>query len=185
MGGDRASAWVFAIVFVSMLAIDSGAICKAEGGVLSPAEKLVGRDPDFIVVGLGGFDVNDNETASQLEFQAKFQKRIWLFKPQVGAFFTTKSGFYAYGGGSMDWFFGRRYVVSPSFGAGWYQKGDGKELGGVLQFRSAIEIAYRLRSRGRVGLQVGHLSNASIFEDNPGTEFAILNYSIPTDVFSR
>ncbi|HHZ67367.1 MAG TPA: acyloxyacyl hydrolase, partial [Alphaproteobacteria bacterium] len=31
----------------------------------------------------------------------------------------------------------------------------------------------------------GHLSNASIYEENPGTEFAILNYSIPTRVFSR
>ncbi|MEE2693999.1 MAG: acyloxyacyl hydrolase [Pseudomonadota bacterium] len=173
------------ILFFSVLGTDLVKRCNAAESKLSSPERDMRPDPDFIVIGLGGFDVNDNKKAGQFEVQARFQKRIWLFKPQVGAFFTTKSGFYAYGGGSMDWFLGRRYVLSPSFAVGFYQKGDGKELGGALEFRSALEIAYRLRSRARVGLQVGHLSNAGIYDANPGTEFAIINYSIPTDVFSR
>ena len=158
---------------------------KADEELPSPRGNSVELDPDFIVVGVGGFDVNDNETAGQFEVQVRFQKKIWLFKPQIGAFATTKSGFYAYAGGAMDLFFGRRYVVSPGFSIGTYGKGDGKKLGGALEFRSSLEIAYRLRNRGRVGVQIGHLSNASLYEGNPGTEFAILNYSMPTDVFSR
>ena len=182
---ERALGRFFGIFFFTIFGTGLVEQCNAEERGSSPSEELVGRDPDFIVVGLGGFDLNDNEKAGQFEVQARFQRRIWLFKPQIGAFVTTKSGFYAYGGGSMDWFFGRRYVVSPSFSVGFYQKGDGKELGGTLEFRSALEIAYRLRSRARVGIQVGHLSNAGIFDANPGTEFGIINYSIPTDVFSR
>ncbi|MBT06876.1 MAG: deacylase [Rhodospirillaceae bacterium] len=182
---DQAVGRLFAVLFFSILGVGLAAKCGA-GEVGSPTrEKTLGFDPDFIVFGLGGFDVNDNEKAGQFEVQARFQKRIWFFKPQIGAFVTTKSGFYAYGGGSVDLFLGRRYVVSPSFAVGFYQKGDGKELGGDLEFRSALEIAYRLRNRARIGLQVGHLSNASIFDANPGTEFAIINYSFPTDVFSR
>jgi len=158
---------------------------KADEELSSARNNSVELDPDFIVVGIGGFDVNDNEKAGQFEVQVRFHKRIWLFKPQVGAFATTKSGFYAYAGGSMDLFFGKRYVVSPGFSIGTYGKGDGKKLGGALEFRSSLEIAYRLLNRGRVGIQIGHLSNASLYDENPGTEFAILNYSMPTDVFSR
>ncbi len=182
---ERALGGILAILFFSMACTGLVDNCSAEEEGSSPPETILGGDPDFIVIGLGGFDINDNEKANQLEVQARFKKRIWLFKPQAGAFFTTKSGFYAYGGVAMDWFLGSRYVVSPSFSVGFYQKGDGKELGGALEFRSALEIAYRLQSRARVGLQLGHLSNAGIYDANPGTEFAIINYSMPTDVFSR
>ena len=80
---------------------------KAGEELPSARDNSVELDPNFIVVGVGGFDVNDNETAGQFEVQVRFQKRIWLFKPQIGAFVTTKSGFYAYAGGAMDLFFGK------------------------------------------------------------------------------
>jgi lipid A 3-O-deacylase len=160
--------------------------CMADAERLpSTRYKSANLDPNFIVLGIGGFDVNDNETEGHFEVQARFQKRLWLFKPQIGAFTTTKSGFYAYVGGSIDIFLGRRYVASPGFSVGAYARGDGKELGGTLEFRSSLEIAYRLPNRARLGVQIGHLSNASIYSANPGTEFAILNYSIPTNLFSR
>ena len=182
---DGAVGRFFAVLFFSILGTGLDEKCNAGEGEPIPREKIAALDPDFIVFGLGGFDVNDNEKAGQFEVQARFQKRIWFFNPQVGAFFTSKSSFYAYGGGIMDWFLGSSYVMSPSFSVGYYQKGDGKELGGELEFRSALEIAYRLPNRARIGLQVGHLSNASVYDANPGTEFAIINYSFATDVFSR
>ena len=142
-------------------------------------------DPNFITIGAGGFDVNDNETSGQFEVQARLNTRLWIFKPQVGMFFTTAAGFYAYLGIMTDVFFGGRFVMSPSFAAGLNHEGEGKQLGGSIEFRSAIELAYRFEDRSRLGIQVGHLSNAGIYEENPGTEFAILNYSMPTRVFSR
>ena len=142
-------------------------------------------DPDFITVGAGGFDVNDNETCGQFEIQVRLSTRVWIFKPQVGMFVTAEEGFYGYFGIMTDLFFGGRFVVSPSFGIGANHEGGGKQLGGPLEFRSAIELAYRFNDRSRFGIQIGHLSNAGIYEENPGTEFAILNYSIPTNIFSR
>ena len=142
-------------------------------------------DPNFITIGAGGFDVNDNETAGQFEVQVRLNTRLRIFKPQVGMFFTTAAGFYAYLGIMADIFLGNSFAISPSFAAGVNHEGEGKELGGSLEFRSAIELAYRFEDRSRLGIQVGHLSNAGIYAENPGTEFAILNYSVPTRVFSR
>mgnify|MGYP001166805855 FL=1 len=150
-----------------------------------PKQTSKNIDPDFVTVGAGGFDVNDNETAGQFEIQGRLNNRLWFFKPHFGMFFTTESGFYGYAGVMTDIFFGGRFVASPSFAVGGSHEGDGKELGGTLEFRSAIELAYRFDDRSRLGIQVGHLSNAGIYAENPGTEFSILNYSIPTNVFSR
>ena len=76
-------------------------------------------------------------------------------------------------------------VLSPSFSVGGFHEGDGKDLGGAIEFRSALELAYRFENNARLGVQVGHLSNASIYDSNPGEEFVILNYSIPVTVFDR
>ena len=72
-------------------------------------------------------------------------------------------------------------MVTGSLGAGYYEEGDGKDLGHELEFRSQIEIAYRFDDRSRLGLAVSHTSNASIADTNPGSESAILYYSVPIE----
>ena len=48
-----------------------------------------------------------------------------------------------------------------------------------MEFRSSLELAYRFDNRARLGLSFYHLSNASLDDNNPGTEVFSLNYSIP------
>lgn len=170
---------------VALAIFNVAAISVIDDATAEPKHTSKNIDPDFVTVGAGGFDVNDNETAGQFEIQGRLNNRLWFFKPHFGMFFTTESGFYGYAGVMTDIFFGGRFVASPSFAVGGNQEGNGKQLGGTLEFRSAIELAYRFDDRSRLGIQVGHLSNAGIYAENPGTEFAILNYSIPTNVFSR
>jgi hypothetical protein len=136
-------------------------------------------DPDFIAIGIGGFDVNDNETTFQGRIEYRSDRRFLLFKPMAGLMVTGEAGFYGYGGILMDLYFGRRWVLTPSFAVGAYEDGDGKDLGGTLEFRSAIELGYRLDDRARLGLAFDHISNASIYNDNPGTESLVLIYAIP------
>ena len=143
------------------------------------------RDPDFITAGAGVFDLLDNHTSVEFDLQVRPNTRLWIFKPQVGLFANSDGGFYAWAGILTDVYFGRRLVLTPSFGVGGYHAGDGKDLGGPLEFRSAIELAWRFDDASRLGLQFGHLSNASIYDSNPGTEFLLLNYSMPTTVFDR
>ena len=60
-----------------------------------------------------------------------------------------------------------------------YYRGNGVDLGSVLEFRSSGEIAYRFEDRSRLGITAFHLSNASTGRINPGTEVVMLSYSMP------
>lgn len=137
-------------------------------------------DPDFLTVGIGWYDINrqvDEATSFRAEYRS--DKKIWIFKPFVGAMGTTDSAFYGFGGVLVDIYFGRRIALTPSFAAGYYKDGNGRELGHEIEFRSSIELSYRFDNRSRLGLAFYHLSNAGIGNNNPGTEVLSLVYSIP------
>ena len=137
-------------------------------------------DPDFLSVGGGYFDWN-RQKAPAAEFRLEYRSdyKLWIFKPLGGVMATSDGAFYGYAGIGVDVFLGNRFVVTPSFAPGYYEAGSGLDLGHELEFRSQIEFAYRFDDRSRLGLAVSHMSNASIGEKNPGTESAILYYSIP------
>ena len=92
---------------------------------------------------------------------------------------NSDGGFYGDGGILLDLFFGRRFVLTPSFAIGAYDRGSGKDLGHSVEFRSQIELAYRFDDRSRLALSLNHLSNASLDEVNPGTESLMLTYAFP------
>ena len=97
----------------------------------------------------------------------------------VGSMATTDADVYGYGGILLDVYFGRRWVLTPSFAIGGYAQGDGRDLGHVLEFRSQVEFAYRFDDRSRLGIAFSHISNASIGDDNPGVNSVVLTYAIP------
>tara|TARA_R110002072_G_scaffold7162_6_gene39400 strand:+ start:701 stop:1186 length:486 start_codon:yes stop_codon:yes gene_type:complete len=137
-------------------------------------------DPDFLTVAVGAFDlVQDHDQAAEFRAEYRSDKKIWIVKPFIGVMGTTDSTFYGYGGFLTDIFFGRRWVLTPSLAAGYYDKGNGLDLGHELEFRSSIELSYRFDNRTRLGLSFYHLSNASIGSINPGTEVLSIVYSIP------
>ena len=108
------------------------------------------------------------------EFRAEYRldKKVWIFKPLAGVMGTTDSALYGYGGVLVDVYFGRRWVLTPSFAAGYYEKGDGRDLGHELEFRSSIELSYRFDNRTRLGLSFYHLSNANIGDFNRARKFS-------------
>ena len=136
---------------------------------------------DYLTGSLGYFDViRQNQTAAQFGAEYRFEQYEYGFRPMVGAFVTTEGSVYGYGGVHWDVaIIPNELYISPNFAVGAYSKGDGKELGGTLEFRSGIEIAYQLPNQHRVGLALNHLSNASIYDQNPGVEVAMITYSIP------
>ena len=137
-------------------------------------------DPDFLSFGGGYFDWNRQKSpAAEFRLEYRSDQKLWGFKPLGGLMATSDGAIYAYTGVGIDVFFGRRFVVTPSFAPGYYHKGNGLELGHELEFRSQIEFAYRFDDRSRLGVAVSHMSNASIGDTNPGTESAIFYYSVP------
>ena len=149
-------------------------------GLSSPA---VADDPDFISFSAGAYDWNRQKDEG-VEFRLEYRSdiKLWHFKPFVAAAGTTTGQYFAGAGVLVDIFLGRRFVLTPSFAPHFYTGGDDAlDLDYPLQFRSQLEAAYRFDDRSRLGVAVSHYSNASLGDTNPGTESAMLYYSVPFD----
>ena len=158
----------------------STAVVRKQPGQLSQARPQSG-DPSFLTMGVGYFDINDDQGAVEARVEWRGSKLFWHFHPLIGAMGNGDGSLYGYVGTAIDMFFGKRIVVTPSFAVGAYTDGKGKDLGHVIEFRSGIELAWRFDNRMRLGLSFYHLSNAGISDNNPGTEVLSLGLSIPLD----
>jgi hypothetical protein len=88
------------------------------------------------------------------------------------------SGYVGLGLG-WEYYLTKQIVIIPSFSPGFYWKGKGRDLGCPLEFRSAIECAYEMENKMRVGFQVGHISNAHLSNRNPGLNTYVLCVALP------
>lgn len=161
-----------AVVAVCLIGVGAQAQDKrpAKGG---------GDDPSFLAFSAGYHDINDNHDAFEGRIEYRHGDKFWIFKPVVGVLATHDEAVMGYAGVLVDIYFGRRWVLTPAFTPGLYRKGDGKDLGGTLEFKSQIELSYRFDDRSRLGLGISHISNASIYKSNPGTETLFLTYALP------
>jgi lipid A 3-O-deacylase len=164
---------LFRMSFIALVAVLLGL------GAMPAVAQEGGKDPSYLRIGGGFYDVNDDQEAAEFHIEYISGSRWWVFNPFIGVMGTTDSALYGYAGIRLDLFLGNRFVVTPSFAPGLYHDGDGKDLGHPVEFRSAIEFAYRFDDRSRLGVSLYHLSNASLDENNPGTEVVNLHYSYP------
>lgn len=149
-------------------------------GFMKPAHA---DDPDFLSFSAGAYDWN-RQKEEGVEFRLEYRSDVkwWAFKPFVAASGTTTGQYFLGAGVLADIFFGRRIVLTPSFAPHLYTGGNSKlDLDYPLEFRSQLELAYRFDDRSRLGIAVSHYSNASLGDTNPGTESAMVYYSVPFD----
>lgn len=139
-------------------------------------------NPDLLALSVGVFDaLHDDDTAVQFRGEWRSGKGWWLIKPFVGFMGTTDGAYHGYAGIMLDIPVGNFYIT-PSFAPGIYERGDGKNIGGPIEFRSQIEVGYKLPNRGRIAVSLDHISNAGIYDRNPGVESVMLTYGIPLDL---
>lgn len=171
-----APAWAFAVYLLSLVPPDAAA------GQLLPL-----GSPEYVSASTGTFeirkDLDEYETGWELHFAPR---RFWPLPgwspdlmPVVGAMATSQGTLYGYAGFRAEVPWGKRWVGSGGFAGGLYYRGEGggKDLGNVLEFRTHLEVAYRLPGESRVGLCLYHLSNGGIHHLNPGSESLVLTYS--------
>lgn len=152
-------------------------------GLLLPAAPA-SAGLEAVALSAGGFDVVDGdreavEAGIELAWRPRALRlfgRTLSVIPVIGAMATEDSSAYGYGGWRLDLPLGERFVATPQLAAGFYERGDGKELGGSVQFRSGIELAWRASPRHRLGLLLYHLSNAGLRSSNPGSESVVLTW---------
>lgn len=140
-------------------------------------------DPDFISFSAGSYDWNrQKEQGVEFRLEYRSDTKLWEFKPFVALAGTSTGQGFLGAGVLIDVFFGNRFVLTPSFAPHFYTGGNSKlDLGHPIQFRSQLEAAYRFDDRSRLGIAISHYSNASLGDTNPGTESAMLVYSVPFD----
>ena len=62
---------------------------------------------------------------------------------------------------------------------GIYLDNGGFDLGGLIEFRSGIELGFENRSGWRFGVSYDHRSNAGLYRNNPGIETVQFRVSVP------
>ncbi len=150
--------------------------------VASTTFSMSANATEYLTGALGWVDAIDQENESvQAGVEYRMSPIGYHLRPIVGANVNTDSSVYGYAGLNMEVpILSNQLYLIPNFAVGAYAKGDGKDLGGALEFRSGIEIAYEMENKHRVGVALNHLSNAGIYDKNPGVENVILTYSVPT-----
>lgn len=142
-------------------------------------------DPAFLTFQSGAWDViAQNKMAAAWAMEYRDDTKLWIFKPFGGMMMNSNAGLDAYIGILLDLYMGRRIVAQLGFAPTIYYRGTGIDLGFPLEFRSSLELAYRFDDRSRLGVQMYHLSNASLGWKNPGTEVLMLSYSVPITRFT-
>jgi lipid A 3-O-deacylase len=136
-------------------------------------------DPNYLALGAGVYDVLHDFKAAQGRLEFRFADRLLYLKPVVGVLFTHKGTVMGYGGFRLDLYIGPHFVITPNAAVGAFYRGNGKQLGSTIEFKTGGEFAWRFDDHSRLGLAFDHISNAGIGKHNPGTESLMLFWSFP------
>ena len=98
------------------------------------------------------------------------------FKPVSGAFITGNSSLYLYTGIEGQYGLGPLKIL-PSFTPGYYEKGDGKDLGSILEFKSEIKFGLDIFENSKLSYSYSHISNNDWGDTNPGTDNQQITFS--------
>tara|TARA_B110001452_G_scaffold81585_1_gene66723 strand:+ start:104 stop:622 length:519 start_codon:yes stop_codon:yes gene_type:complete len=101
---------------------------------------------------------------------------VGKFSPISGGFITDKNSIYLYTGVQAEYEIGLLNIL-PSFAPGYYNSGDGKNLGSPLEFRSQIKVSFDILEDAKVGFSYSHISNNDWGDINPGVDNKKISFS--------
>ena len=142
--------------------------------------KVKEKNTEFSIY-TGMFDFSDDgKRASLLGFQHQNEELnrdtfLGNLSPITGAMITVDNASYVYTGVQANYKIGS-LNFTPSFAPGYYNQGDGKDLGHALEFKSEVQLSLDLPKNSQLGLSYNHLSNASLGEKNPGANSYMFNF---------
>lgn len=129
------------------------------------------------VIFAGVFDIANDGRPFEAGLEIRKATRARGLQVALGLTATEESSAWVYGGARYEFAISSDWFVAPGLAVALYERGDGKDLGQTLQFRSSLEAGRRVSERLRVGLAVYHLSNASMSEVNPGSNSLIVSFA--------
>ena len=129
----------------------------------------------------GMFDFSDDGKRSTLiGFQHQNEELnrdtfLGNLSPVTGAMITGDNATYFYTGVQAQYKIGSMNVT-PSFTPGYYNQGNGKDLGHAVEFKSEVQLSLDLPQNSEFGFSYNHLSNASLGKKNPGANSYMFNF---------
>ena len=148
--------------------------------IYSNEKKNISNEHEFSFY-TGMFDFSDDgqrATLVGIQHQNESLKRksfLGTLSPITGFIITENNAQYFYTGVQAQYKIGKLNVV-PSFTPGLYGKGDGKDLGHVVEFKSEVQLSFDLFSDSELGFSYYHISNASLGKKNPGANNYMFNF---------
>ena len=101
---------------------------------------------------------------------------VGRFSPITGGFITDKNSIYLYTGVEAQYEIGPMNIV-PSFAPGYYDAGNGKDLGMALEFKSELKLSFDIFEDSKIGYSYSHISNNDWGDRNPGTDNQQISFS--------
>ncbi len=174
------SSFLFAGFLVVSITVSTPSL-RAQTKAESQAKPRLRRSKpqDYWVASAGIFNAPDAQGVNA--FGLEYRTPIRIFKTGrvlTGLVGGPKNHLYGYAGFYWDLDLTKKWVFTPSLALGGLQNGDKTRLGGGLQFRTNLELSYRIDSRQRIGLALSHLSNAEIKQPNKGINSQLLTYTV-------
>ena len=132
----------------------------------------------------GTFDTIDKEGDDKTSLFGVEHKSTSLFRntflgkfsPVTGGFLSGNNAVYLYTGVQAQYDIGPLKII-PSFAPGYYEAGDGKDLGSVLEFKSEIRFDLEIFEGSKIGYSYNHISNNDWGKINPGTNNQQVSFS--------
>ena len=101
---------------------------------------------------------------------------VGRFSPITGGFITDKNSIYLYTGVEAQYEIGPMNIV-PSFAPGYYDAGNGKDLGMALEFKSELKLSFDIFEDSKIGYSYSHISNNDWGKINPGVNNSTFSLS--------
>lgn len=136
-------------------------------------EPAIAGDASWMVYG-GRWDVQKSGETSELGIEGRRPMGSTKLDLIGGLAGTAEEAVWVYAGASRGFSLDDRWELRPGFAVSYFDEGDGKDLGGPIEFRTSLELAYGLDSGWRLGLLVYHLSNAGFYDLNPGANSVVV-----------
>lgn len=153
-----------------------------EGGLGSGSERGGGEGAAFgssMGFGFGYYDVGGPYPALHVGLDYRSVPKLGPLRIWAQGEVTTDRSAGVFAGLMAEIPVGERIALTPRTGVGAWHVGDGKPLGSSLEFRSTAEATYDAGGGRRVGLALGHISNAGFGSTNPGVNVLALMYVTP------
>ena len=145
------------------------------------AEENIDKNETELNIFTGMFDFSDEKQHAGLFGLQHQNDELWRktflgkLSPITGGFITENSAVYLYTGVQWEYELGF-LTVTPSFAPGYYNYGNGKDLGYPLEFKSEVQMSLDLSDSTQLGMSYNHISNASLGKDNPGANSYMFNF---------